>query len=152
MTVKKLFYLLGFFACLLSLSSCSDEVKNERLKKENAELSEKIVELKKEKESLEISVSELEAREISELEKTGDVYYVVTIEIKQTHFTLDIGEHIKDAANKISMDFLVDKDYYEAVYVGQELDDSFRIGSFLINGSIGSWKVSVIDKRIAKKE
>lgn len=151
MSMKKLLYLLGFFVCLLSLTSCTDEVKNERLKKENIELSEKIAELKKEKETLEISVSELEAREITELEKTGDVYYVITVEIRQTHFTLDIGEHIKDAANKITIDFLVDKDYYDAVYVGQELDDSFRIGSFIINGSIGNWKVSVVNKRIAKK-
>ena len=41
----------------------------------------------------------------------GLAKYVITFNIKQTHFTLDIGEHLKDAMNDISIEIPVDKEY-----------------------------------------
>jgi len=64
-------------------------------------------------------------------------YYIVEFEIKQSHFTLDISEHLKDSINKLTFEVPVDKDYYNKVRVGQEITDSFRMGSFVMKGSIG---------------
>lgn len=73
-------------------------------------------------------------------------YYIVEFEIKQSHFSLDISEHLKDNINKLTFEVPVDKDYYNKVYVGQEITDSFRMGSFVMKGSIGKWKIIVRNK------
>ena len=78
----------------------------------------------------------------------GLAKYVITFNIKQTHFTLDIGEHLKDAMNDISIEIPVDKEYYDSVEVGDTIDDSFRVGSFIWKGSFGNWKVTVESKDI----
>lgn len=76
---------------------------------------------------------------------TGD-QYIVTLEIRQTHFTIDPFEHWKDKENALNLPILVSEEYYNAVYTGMVLDDSFRVGSFWIDGSIGNWKITVINK------
>ena len=78
----------------------------------------------------------------------GLVKYVITFNIKQTHFTLDIGEHLKDSMNDASIEIPVDKEYYDSVEVGDVIDDSFRMGSFIWKGSFGNWKVTVESKDI----
>ena len=78
----------------------------------------------------------------------GLAKYVITFNIKQTHFTLDIGEHLKDTMNDISIEIPVDKEYYDSVEVGDTIDDSFRVGSFIWKGSFGNWKVTVESKDI----
>lgn len=78
----------------------------------------------------------------------GLAKYVITFNIKQTHFTLDIGEHLKDAMNDISIEIPVDKEYYDSVEVGDTIDDSFRVGSFIWKGSFGNWKVTIESKNI----
>lgn len=78
-------------------------------------------------------------------------YYIVEFEIKQSHFTLDISEHLKDSINKLTFEVPVDKDYYNKVRVGQEITDSFRMGSFVMKGSIGKWKITVKSKYIKQK-
>ena len=78
----------------------------------------------------------------------GLAKYVITFNIKQTHFTLDIGEHLKDAMNDISSEIPVDKEYYDSVEVGDTIDDSFRVGSFIWKGSFGNWKVTIESKNI----
>lgn len=78
----------------------------------------------------------------------GLAKYVITFNIKQTHFTLDLGEHLKDTMNDISIEIPVDKEYYDSVEVGDVIDDSFRMGSFIWKGSFGNWKVTVESKDI----
>ena len=78
-------------------------------------------------------------------------YYIVELEIKQSHFTLDLTEHAKDAMNKLTLEIPVDKDYYDNVYVGQEISNNFRMGSLLMKGSFGKWKVTVKNKYIKRK-
>ena len=78
-------------------------------------------------------------------------YYIVEFEIKQSHFSLDISEHLKDNMNKLTFEVPVDKDYYNKVYIGQEINDSFRVGSFVMKGSIGKWKIIVRNKYIKHK-
>lgn len=78
----------------------------------------------------------------------GLAKYVITFNIKQTHFTLDIGEHLKDTMNDISIEIPVDKEYYDSVEIGDTIDDSFRMGSFIWKGSFGNWKVTVESKDV----
>ena len=74
--------------------------------------------------------------------------YVVTLEIRQTHFTLSPVQHIKDASNAIKLDIPVDRAFYDVVEVGTVLNNDFRAASFLLHGSAGNWKVSVADKKV----
>jgi hypothetical protein len=75
--------------------------------------------------------------------------YVLTIEIKQSHFSLNPFEHIKDSINKTEIKIPVDKEYYDSVSIGDNLiKKKFRAGSFIINGSIGDWELNVTNKEI----
>lgn len=83
--------------------------------------------------------------------QTDDYYYVVTFECSQSHYTLDLSEHLKDSMNKVKFEVPVDKDFYDKVKVGDTINDSFRMGSFIMKGSIGKWKVKIVDKRKVPK-
>ena len=87
----------------------------------------------------------------SNVNSSDDYYYIVAIQIAQTHFSLDLEDILKDEINKITIEVPVDKSYYDSVYIGEKINDDFRIGSFIMNGSIGNWSVKIIDKRIEKK-
>lgn len=80
--------------------------------------------------------------------ENGNEKYVITFIIKQSHFTLDVGEHIKDAMNKITIEIPVDKDYYDSVSVGDVINNEFRVGSLIMRGSFGNWKITVDKKEI----
>ncbi len=79
-------------------------------------------------------------------------YYIIEFEISQSHFTLDFSEHIKDSMNKIVIEIPVDKDYYDNVRVGQQINETFRMGSLIMKGSIGKWKIIVKNKYTKKKQ
>ena len=112
-----------------------------KLESRVAELQTEIAGLESEKKSLEDGLTDLKV-------ESGTAKYVLTINIRQTHFTLDISEHMKDAMNDLSIQIPVDKEYYDSVNVGDIIDDSFRMGSFVFKGSFGSWKITVTDKKI----
>lgn len=76
--------------------------------------------------------------------------YIVTFELRQTHFTLDVWEHAKDAMNVIEFEIPVDRDFYNEVSVGTKVLSEFRTGSFLLNGSFGDWEMTVKRKEIRK--
>ena len=50
--------------------------------------------------------------------------------------------------NAIEFEIPVDKDFYNSINVGDEIVDNFRAGSFIINGSFGSWNMKVKGKEI----
>ena len=77
----------------------------------------------------------------------GHTRYIVVIEIKQSH-AIDLAAMIKDGINAIELPIYVDKGFYDGIEVGEVLDNSFRAGSFLIGGSIGSWDIKVVDKKV----
>ena len=91
-----------------------------------------------------------EMRAIS-LNSSNDYYYIITFEIKQSHFSLDITEHVKDSVNALTFEVPVDKEYYDSLSVGSVISDKFRMGSFIMKGSIGKWKIKVINKRAVPK-
>ena len=129
--------LIAMIAITLSGCSKTETVTNEDV----AKLESEIAQLEAERDRLNEEI--LDAKIDNNLAK-----YVISFNIKQTHFTLDIGEHLKDAMNDISIEIPVDKEYYDSVEVGDTIDDSFRVGSFIWKGSFGNWKVTVESKDI----
>ena len=89
----------------------------------------------------------VEADMAAETEKVGKVtVHYLTIEFKQTSFTLSISQHIKDAANAFSITLPTTEKFYNSVKVGDELGSKFKGASFVLSGHIGSRKVVVKDK------
>lgn len=129
--------LIAMIAITLSGCSKTETVTNEDV----AKLESEIAQLEAERDRLNEEI--LDTKIDNNLAK-----YVIAFNIKQTHFTLDIGEHLKDAMNDISIEIPVDKEYYDSVEVGDTIDDSFRVGSFIWKGSFGNWKVIVESKDI----
>ena len=72
---------------------------------------------------------------------------VLVIQVGQSHFTLDVGTHLKDSMNTTTFAIPVDCGFYNQVKVGDNLlAKDFRWGSFFMKQSIGSWKVTVKEK------
>jgi len=107
------------------------------------------------------SFGEARAQKVHEIDslngvlKILDIYksgrtpqYILKIHLKQSHFTLDIGTHVKDAANAVDFELPVDKDFYDQVQVGTSIVDNFRMGSFILEGSFGNWDMTVSGKEI----
>lgn len=74
--------------------------------------------------------------------------YILKLRLKQSHFSLSIKKHIKDAVNAIEFEIPVDKEYFDSVEKGSEIVDNFRFGSFVLYGSFGDWEMTVKDKII----
>lgn len=119
------------------------------------ELSANIIKLEKMASELEEDVYNLEAQKIMLENEIRDIKiqsntakYIVTLNIKQSHFTLDLGQHLKDEMNDISIQIPVDKEYFDSINVGDTIADNFRMGSLIFKGSFGNWKVTVQAKEI----
>lgn len=134
-----------FILLVLLLSGCS-KVDNNNIV--IAEQEEKIGDLKAKVKELKNEIADLEKTVVNKKIEKDIAKYIVTIKIKQSHFGLDFENKIKDEMNAIEIDIPVDKGFYDSVYVGDVLDDSFRMGSFAMTGSIGSWDITISDKRI----
>ena len=111
--------------------------------------------LNEEIDGLKVEISELENQrdllksEIVDIKvENGTAKYIVTFNIKQNHFTLDLSEHMKDEMNDISIQIPVDKEYYDSVEVGDTIADDFRMGYLVMKGSFGNWDITVEDKEI----
>ena len=137
--IMKKYIIILIVIIAITLSGCSktETVTNEDV----AKLESEIAQLEAERDRLNEEILNTKI-------DNGLAKYVITFNIKQTHFTLDIGEHLKDSMNDISIEIPVDKDYYDSVEVGDVIDDSFRMGSFIWKGSFGNWKVTVESKDI----
>lgn len=108
----------------------------------------RVSELKSELTNLETEKIEL-TNEVANIKiENGTAKYVVTFNIRQSHFTLSIGEHLKDELNDISIQIPVDKEYYNSVEIGDVIADDFRVGSFIFKGSYGSWLITIENKEI----
>ena len=134
---KYIVVLIAMVAIVLSGCSKTETVTNEDVAKIESEISQ-----------LEAERDRLNEEILNTKIDNGLAKYVITFNIKQTHFTLDIGEHLKDSMNDISIEIPVDKEYYDSVEVGDVIDDSFRMGSFIWKGSFGNCKVTVESKDI----
>ena len=124
---KHVVILIAMIAIILSGCSKTETVSNEEITKLESEIAQ-----------LEAERDRLNEEILNTKIDNGLAKYVITFNIKQTHFTLDIGEHLKDAMNDISIEIPVDKEYYDSVEVDDTIDDSFRVGSFIWKGSFGN--------------
>jgi hypothetical protein len=84
---------------------------------------------------------------IVEYYRNNPPYYLLTLQIYQTTFTLDVGEHIKNKANKIELVVAVDKRFYDSVKIGQEISNEWKTGSMIFDGDFSKLKVKIADKR-----
>lgn len=116
----------------------------------------KIEELRKEQSEIESQISTKKS-ELTEVENQieekkkiadGSAKYIMKINIAQSHFTLDIGQHLKDSMNDIDIYIEVSEEYYNKYNVGDTIADDFRIGSLIFKGSFGNWKIKVTEKQI----
>ena len=134
---KYIIALIVIIAVTLSGCSETETVTNEDI----AKLESEIAQLEAERDRLNEEILNTKI-------DNGLAKYVITFNIKQSHFSLDLGEHLKDAMNDISIEIPVDKEYYDSVEVGDVIDDSFRMGSFIWKVSFGNWKVTVESKDV----
>lgn len=144
--MKKLIMILIALCICSSFVGCA--TKEETLNNNIAGLETRVSELQSEVSALEEERDSL-SKEIADIKiESGVAKYVVTFNIKQSHFSLDIGQHLKDEMNDISIQIPVDKEYYDSVEIGETIADDFRMGSFVFKGSFGSWNITVEDKSI----
>ncbi len=82
-------------------------------------------------------------------EKDGrGVHYVLHCSIRQIHYSISIKKQLADMVNEESFDLPTDKLTYDHAQPGNDLFDSFRAGSAIFKGSLGSWRIKVESKRI----
>jgi len=141
----KKFIVLALIA-ILSVSCYTNE--------DRARLQQECKSLASEKQHLQGQVSALNT-EIHDLKVqknslvTGkEIKYIVKFKIKQGTFTLDILEHAKNEMNSIEIEIPVNKDYYNKLTIGQDITDSFKWGSLIVNGDFSELHMKVVGKRI----
>lgn len=122
---------------VLSITGCASQSQSDTLNN----LKEEINILQQEKERLANEI-------VTEKVEKGIATYVVTIGISQSHMFWEIDDVIKDSLNELKLDIPVSEEFYNAVEIGTVLDESFRMGSFIMNGSIGNWDIKIVDKKI----
>jgi hypothetical protein len=150
----KLQYVLYILLISLLFTSCENKndvmsdlkiLKNERT---DVETDLKILQNEKIEKINEIDLLNQKLKELKIYESGKTPQYILKIHLKQSHFSLDIGKHMKDSMNSIDFELPVDKDFYNSVSIGTNIVDEFRSGSFILNGSMGNWKMTVKDKEI----
>lgn len=146
--MKNLFTIVLF---VLTLSSCvnydenAETAKRQFYKYQNelSSLSKEIEVLKHDKELL---MNECKTLNILKEGKTP--HYVITLGIKQTSYSLDLGEHIKNDLNAIRIEIPVSKDFYDSVDKGDYISNEMRMGSLILRGTFKKIKIKVIDKQL----
>ena len=133
--MKRFILIIGVLISIMLLAGCS----NSDLELERSQLQSEI-------ETLQEEVDNLQKIRDGLIQK-DDVIYVLELEISQSHFSLDLEEHLKDSMNKITIPIQVSEEYYYSIEEGDTLSNEFRVGSFIFKGSIGSWDVKVINKQ-----
>lgn len=147
--------LVLFMAMCLVMASCAitDEEYQEK-KAEYNRLTEQCQSLSNRKSGLNSTISQLEA-EIRDLRTEKNILqngrtpkYIVKFQIKQGTFTLDPWEHIKNSMNAIEIEIPVDREYYHALSLNQDLTDAFKWGSLIMDGDFSNLHMRVVGKRI----
>lgn len=153
-------FLVALTAIALSLTSCQNacDVKDDinQLKSERDLVSMQLSNERTTLQALELKHGNINAKlraidsltAYNEQLKFGKVRYIITFEGKQSHFSLDLSEHVKDAMNAFTFEVAVDAIYYRTVNVGDNIVDEFRTGSLFMKSSFGDMKLTVIGKRI----
>ena len=128
-----------------------DELRSEvnALKHEQKILVESILNLGEVKSKLSKDVQDLRI-EKSTFELNSEPVYLLTLEIKQSTFTLNLAEHAKNAINAITLQIPVSYTFYNKVSIGQNISEEFKYGSLILNGDFSKLKVKVKNKEIKR--
>ena len=149
-TTKTAIALYAMLAVVLSSCESQQDVQSdiERLKNERTTIQQEVQNLSSLKNSKQKEIASLneKLKELNIYNSGKTPHYILKIRLKQSRVSLDIGEHIKDNMNAIEFELPVDKDFYNSVSVGTKITDEFRVGSFILNGSFGSWDMTVKGK------
>jgi hypothetical protein len=150
--MKKIIWIFTLTALLFCGCASEESLENRKdiLIKENHSLWKQNDNLKKENKNAVNQLKEIneELKELNIFKSGNTPVYLLTLELKQSHFSLSIKKHIKDAMNKVTFTIPVSKEFYDSQKVDSMLVDKFRAGSFWTGGSVGSWEVKVTDKKI----
>ena len=143
---------------VIAFTSC-DEIRMQ----ERADLKGEINNLRYEKSNLSKSVENLRetntilTNEVSNLRTEKSAFtsgyepvYLLTLEIKQSTFTLDLAEHAKNDINAITLHIPVSYTFYNKVSIGQNISEEFKYGSLILNGDFSKLKVKVKNKEIKR--
>ena len=143
---------------VIAFTAC-DEIRM----KERADLKDEINNLRYEKNNLSKSVENLREtntilmNEVSNLRTEKSAFtsgyepvYLLTLEIKQSTFTLDLAEHAKNAINAIALQIPVSYTFYNKVSIGQNISEEFKYGSLILNGDFSKLKVKVKNKEVKR--
>lgn len=156
MLKKIIIILLIALNLVLSIVFITQIIKNSNLSEDDKKYIETIKELKQEQGNIQNTINE-KNNELVNLNKSiedkkkvnsGNAKYIMKINISQSHLTLSISEHLKDAMNDIDIYVEVSEDYYNKYNIGDTISDEFRMGSLVFKGSFGKWKIKVADKQI----
>jgi len=79
-----------------------------------------------------------------------NAYYLITLEIRQSTFSLDIGQNIKNRINSIEFTIPVSKEFYASVDIGTKLNNTFKWGSFVFDGDFSKLNVTIKNKRMER--
>ena len=74
--------------------------------------------------------------------------YIVKFKIKQSTFTLNPMEHIKNQVNAIEFELPVEKSFYDNVNIGTDITGAFKYGSLIFNGDFSTLHTKVTGKRV----
>lgn len=142
---------IAFTACdeirMKERADLKDEINNLRYEKDN--LSKSVTNLRETKSKLEKEVSELRT-EKSAFTSDYEPVYLLTLEIKQSTFTLDLVEHAKNTINAITLQIPVSSTFYNKVSIGQNISEKFKYGSLILNGDFSKLKVKAKNKEVKR--
>lgn len=139
---------------IVMFTSCESKEKVQsdinNLRAQRTSLQEEVRGLSSSKDYKEVEISKLneKLKELKIYESGKTPKYILKIHLKQSHISLSISKHLKDALNAIDFELPVDKDFYNSVSAGTQIVNEFRTGSLVLYGSFGSWEMSVTNKEI----
>lgn len=143
-----------FIALAITLTACYTDEDKAKLQAECKALTQQKANLQSTISRMNDNISTLNTQihdlrlQKNSLETGREIKYIVKFRIKQSTFTLDIGEHIKNGMNAIELELPVSKSFYDRVSVGTEISKSFKMGSLLFNGDFSNLHMTVTGKRI----
>ncbi|MEI7510345.1 MAG: hypothetical protein WCJ62_12885 [Flavobacterium sp.] len=151
-TTKTAIALYAMLAVVLSSCESKQDIQSDIdiLKNQRASLQTEVQNLSSSKSSKQNEIASLneKLKELNIYNSGKKPKYILKIHLKQSHFSLSISKHVKDAMNAIDFELPVDKDFYNSVSVGTKIVDNFRTGSFILYGSIGDWDMSIKGKEV----
>lgn len=106
-----------------------------------------VIELKQTQADLERLKHDVDKMKISSDKAVG----FLVLDIRQSSFTLDIGEHFKNKMNAMQLKIAVHPTLWDSVKVGDVLGEKFKSGSYWFDGDIAHMKVTVLEKGVIEQ-